>query len=79
MGRVKVSRSKVPSTFIDEALVAFKQKEKSRRRNLSGDDKERQSSPTAAASYQAEGSGYSVPNLSFKCSIDKAESKVRFV
>lgn len=37
VGRVKVSHSKVPPSFIDEALSAFKLREKTRQRHVSGD------------------------------------------
>ena len=36
MGRVKVSHPKVPPAFIDEALEAFKLREKFRQRHASG-------------------------------------------
>lgn len=36
MGRVKVSHSKVPPSFIDEAIAAFKVRERTRQRHASG-------------------------------------------
>ncbi|XP_071550765.1 TBC1 domain family member 1 [Panulirus ornatus] len=64
VGRVKVSHSKVPPSFIDEALSAFKLREKTRQRHTSGDATRSQPN-TAAITYQQEGSGFSVPNIVF--------------
>ncbi|XP_042241849.1 uncharacterized protein LOC121879310 [Homarus americanus] len=64
VGRVKVSHSKVPPSFIDEALSAFKLREKTRHRHASGEGGRSQPSG-ATITYQQEGSGVSVPNIVF--------------
>uniref|UniRef100_A0A0P4WCG4 Rab-GAP TBC domain-containing protein n=1 Tax=Scylla olivacea TaxID=85551 RepID=A0A0P4WCG4_SCYOL len=65
VGRVKVSHSKVPPSFIDEALSAFKLRERTRQRNTSGGDSSRPQPNTATITFQQEGSGLSVPNITF--------------
>ncbi|KAK3867460.1 hypothetical protein Pcinc_027094 [Petrolisthes cinctipes] len=65
VGRVKVSHSKVPPSFIDEALSAFKQREKNRQNHPSVGELSRSQPNSAAISYQQEGSGVSVPNITF--------------
>ncbi|KAG0719497.1 TBC1 domain family member 1 [Chionoecetes opilio] len=65
VGRVKVSHSKVPPSFIDDAISAFKIREKTRQRHMSGGDSSRPQPNTATITFQQEGSGVSVPNISF--------------
>lgn len=74
VGRVKVSHSKVPPSFIDEALSAFKLREKTRQRNISGGDSSRSQPNSATIAFQQEGSGVSVPNINFSSLMNEPDS-----
>nr|XP_045614273.1 TBC1 domain family member 1-like [Procambarus clarkii] len=76
VGRVKVSHAKVPQSFIDEALSAFKLREKSRQRHASGEASLPQPN-SAAVTYQQEGSGVSVPNIVFTSLSIDSDSEFR--
>nr|XP_053629141.1 TBC1 domain family member 4-like [Cherax quadricarinatus] len=76
VGRVKVSHSKVPPSFIDEALAAFKLREKTRQRHASGEGTRPQPN-SAAVTYQQEGSGVSVPNIVFTSLLTDSDSEFR--
>ncbi|XP_027224440.1 TBC1 domain family member 1 isoform X1 [Penaeus vannamei] len=70
VGRVKVSHSKVPPSFIDEAIAAFKVRERTRQRHASGGESGNIQPNSAAIAYQQEGSGLSVPNIVFSSFCD---------
>ncbi|CAL4095349.1 unnamed protein product, partial [Meganyctiphanes norvegica] len=72
VGRVKVSHSKVPATFIDEALGAFKHREKARERNPSGHD-----SSGSSGDLQNCGSGPSLPNIKITASSISQDLRIR--
>ncbi|XP_076031403.1 TBC1 domain family member 1-like isoform X2 [Oratosquilla oratoria] len=64
VGRVKVSHCKVPAAFIDEAIEAFKTKERLKTRMNIGESRQRYPSGGSVI-YGQDGSSMSVPSITF--------------